>query len=186
MTSLLPPNATPAERVLESVAARSVNLPVLVDQLWNPATCPAALLPWLAWGLSVDEWDDSWTEATKRAVIAASVDLHRRKGTVASIRRALQAAGLGDATLIERAGRKFYDGSLTHNGAADHSEPDHWAEYRVILTRPLSIAQGQMARRIIEASAPVRCHLKTLDFTDVPNLYNGAIRHDGSFTYGAV
>jgi hypothetical protein len=122
----------------------------------------------------------------ERAVIAASVEVHRRKGTVGSIKRALAVAGLGDATLIERAGRKFYDGSLTHNGAADHSEPDHWAEYRVVLTRPMTIAQGQMARRIIEAAAPVRCHLKTLDFTDVPNLEDGAIRHDGAFTYGAV
>jgi phage tail P2-like protein len=186
MTSLLPPNATPAEQAIEATISRVGAVSVQVSDLWNPATCPATLLPWLAWGLSVDEWDETWTEATKRAMIAASVGLHRQKGTIASIRRALQAAGLGDAALIERAGRKFYNGMLTHDGAADHAEPDHWAEYRVVLMRPLSIAQGLMARRIIEASAPVRCRLKTLDFTDVPNLENGAIRHDGSFTYGAV
>ncbi len=182
----LPAGAGRAEKALAQGVISAFAFDIPNAHLWNPATCPAALLPWLAWALSVDEWDDTWTEATKRAVVAASVEVHRRKGTVGSIKRALAVAGLGDATLIERAGRKFYDGSLTHNGATDHSEPDHWAEYRVVLTRPLSIAQGQMARRIIEASAPVRCHLKTLDFTDVPNLENGAILHDGSFTYGAV
>lgn len=180
----LPAEAGRAEKALARGVIGAFGFPVDNALLWNPATCPAALLPWLAWALSVDEWDNGWTESTKRAVVAASFALHRKKGTVGSIRRALQTAGLGDATLIERAGRKFYDGTVTHDGASDHSSPDHWAEYRVVLARPLSIAQSQIARRIIEATAPARCHLKSLDFTDVSNLESGAIRHDGTFTYG--
>lgn len=98
---LLPPNASPAEIALsEASEARFAALPVPVDQLWHPATCPASHLPWLAWACSVDHWDDTWPEATQRAVIAASYSVHRRKGTVGAVRRALAAAGF-DARLIE-------------------------------------------------------------------------------------
>ncbi|TKA96910.1 phage tail protein I, partial [Cereibacter changlensis] len=57
MTSILPPNATKAERAFEAALAALCDLPVPVGQLWSPETCPAALLPWLAWALSVDDWD---------------------------------------------------------------------------------------------------------------------------------
>lgn len=30
--------------------------PVSIRELWNPDTCPANLLPWLAWSFSVDRW----------------------------------------------------------------------------------------------------------------------------------
>ncbi|MGS4945207.1 phage tail protein I, partial [Meridianimarinicoccus sp. RP-17] len=69
--SLLPPNATPVERGFEAAGARITALPVPVRDTWNPATCPATLLPWLAWALSVDNWDPTWTEGQQRAVIAA-------------------------------------------------------------------------------------------------------------------
>ena len=184
--SLLPVTAGRAELSLEQIGARVEAFEDHIRPLWNPDTCPSYLLPWLAWTLSVDEWSPSWTDATKRNVIRASVQVHRRKGTVGAIKRAMIAAGLGDAVLIERFGRQFYDGTISHDGAVDHSEPDHWAEYRVILTRPLSIAQAGQARRIIEASAPLRCHLKALDFTAVSNTENGAIRHDGTFSYGVA
>ncbi|MCD9124037.1 phage tail protein I, partial [Cupriavidus sp. UGS-1] len=50
MTSLLPPNATPLERNLATVGAEAIaGVPVPLRDLWNPATCPPALLPFLAW-----------------------------------------------------------------------------------------------------------------------------------------
>ncbi|HNM43794.1 phage tail protein I [Plasticicumulans sp.] len=95
MSSLLPPHASPLERALEAVAGARIEA-VEVERLralWTPADCPAPLLPWLAWALSVDEWDADWSEATQRAVIAASVEVHRRKGTLGAVRRALAATG---------------------------------------------------------------------------------------------
>lgn len=93
--TLLPPNASPLERALESVAADRIEAieTERVRTLWTPANCPTPLLPWLAWALSVDEWDADWSEATQRAVIAASVEVHRRKGTLGAVRRALAATG---------------------------------------------------------------------------------------------
>jgi phage tail P2-like protein len=93
MSDLLPPNALPSERALALATARVGDVPVPIGALHNPATCPAALLPWLAWAESVDEWDPAWTTAQKRAVIAASRMVHEKKGTVGAIRLAIEALG---------------------------------------------------------------------------------------------
>ncbi len=79
-TSLLPPNATPLERALEQ-GVRIVGLETPADVIDDPLACPAELLPWLAWGLSVDSWDADWSEAMKRQVVADSIAFHRIKGT---------------------------------------------------------------------------------------------------------
>ena len=80
-SSLLPPNATPLERGLEAGTTRLGAVEAPVAPLLDPWTCPIDLLPWLAWGLSVDSWDADWSEATKRAAVANSIELHRMKGT---------------------------------------------------------------------------------------------------------
>lgn len=87
---LLPPNSFALENAVEVVAGvRFDDLPVPVGDVWNPADCPAHLLPWLAWGVSIDIWDSSWTEATKRDAIAGAIDEQRRKGTRAAVRKTL-------------------------------------------------------------------------------------------------
>jgi phage tail P2-like protein len=91
MPDLLPPNATIQERAISLSVDRLPTVPI--KTLWTPATCPEAQLPWLAWALSVDEWDAAWPIETKREVIAASIEQHRKKGTVGALRRALQRLG---------------------------------------------------------------------------------------------
>ncbi|HCP9204471.1 TPA: phage tail protein I [Escherichia coli] len=56
-------------------------------------TCPANLLPWLAWSFSVDRWDDKWPEAIKRAVIRDAYFIHCHKGTIGAIRRVVEPLG---------------------------------------------------------------------------------------------
>lgn len=91
---LLPPNATPAERRLATVAASACDLPVeVLRTLWDPHTCPAWRLPSLAAERSVDRWDENWPEATKRKVIANTPFVHRHKGTVGALRRAVDPLG---------------------------------------------------------------------------------------------
>jgi len=92
--SLLPANSTALERAIEAAQARLADVPVPVDQLWDPWRCPAELLPWLAWAWSVDEWDPTWPEEVRRRVIAAAPEVHRRKGTRAAVERALRAIGV--------------------------------------------------------------------------------------------
>lgn len=88
--NLLPPNSTPLERAFDSLELETLGeLPVPVGTVWSPAACPAELLPWLAWSLSIDIWDSAWSESQKRAAIASAIDDQRRKGTRAALRRAL-------------------------------------------------------------------------------------------------
>ncbi|WP_317233337.1 phage tail protein I [Stenotrophomonas maltophilia] len=90
--NLLPPNATQAERALAR-AAVTRPLPVDITALWDADRCPAALLPWLAWALSVDEWKAYWPEAVKRARVRAAIAIQRRKGTWGSVRDVVAAFG---------------------------------------------------------------------------------------------
>ncbi|HDK0050179.1 TPA: phage tail protein I [Escherichia coli] len=91
--SLLPPSSGEFMRCVERGTARLSALPVSLNQLWDPDTCPAALLPYLAWALSVDRWDRSWAEKTKRQVIRDAWEIHRHKGTIAAIRRVVEPFG---------------------------------------------------------------------------------------------
>mgnify|MGYP001046260601 CR=1 FL=1 len=91
--SVLPPNASPQMRALEQAVA----VPPLPDRTirdyWDPDRCPEYLLPWLAWSFSVDNWDAGWPIAVRRAVIASSIEIHRRKGTLAAVEQAISAFG---------------------------------------------------------------------------------------------
>lgn len=91
MNSLLPPNATRLERALEAGVrlASPIDAAALAEAIDDPMIVPAFLLPWLAYGESVDAWDADWTEADKRAAIANSIAFHRRKGTRASVETVL-------------------------------------------------------------------------------------------------
>lgn len=92
--SLLPPNATPLERCIERVfAARLAALDTGIAAATDPATCPPAFLPWLAWQRSVDQWSPDWPTAIKRAVVADSLRLHRIKGTRGAVEQAVKSFG---------------------------------------------------------------------------------------------
>lgn len=96
------PDGVPRERALlaAELARLARKKPEVIATIWDPWACPAALLPWLAWALSVDVWDPAWSEAKKRKVIAASPLVHRLKGTVGAIKRALAAFDV-DARIVE-------------------------------------------------------------------------------------
>jgi len=90
---LLPTGSTTLEVAAAEACAAIEQIPVPLRQLWNPRTCPAELLPYLAWAWSVDRWDTGWSEATKRSVVASSAALHRHKGTLGAVRRVVEPLG---------------------------------------------------------------------------------------------
>lgn len=92
--SLLPINATEQERALELASGKLADLPVEIGKLWNPDDCPESLLPWLAWALSIDEWDSQWSVETRRQQIKNAAFTHRHKGTVGSVKKALASLGV--------------------------------------------------------------------------------------------
>lgn len=93
MFDLLPPNATPIERRLAQTLAAIDDIPVPLRELVKPGSIPAALLPWLAWQLGVDHWQDYWPEHVKRARVAAAIPIARKKGTAAAVREAVATFG---------------------------------------------------------------------------------------------
>lgn len=86
--SILPPNARNPERAIEAAMRAEIDL-AAVGTLWNPTTCPADVLPFLAWGLSISHWNPDWSEAEKRAAVADAIPFHQRKGTRAAVEEIL-------------------------------------------------------------------------------------------------
>lgn len=94
MSDLLPSNASDQERAISEAIERAGAVPVVVREVWNPDTCPSAILPWLAWAFSLDEWNPNWSDEQKRGAIKAGIAVHQRKGTIGALRAALNGLGL--------------------------------------------------------------------------------------------
>ncbi|MBY6244109.1 phage tail protein I, partial [Methylosinus sp. Sm6] len=86
--ALLPPDSSDPWEIAQSLtsAARRPLDADIIRRVWNPATCPEELLPYLAWGLGFEIWDDDWPEAKKREIVANIWRYKRRKTTLAGIR----------------------------------------------------------------------------------------------------
>lgn len=185
--TLLPPSATAFERALDqSAGARIAALPSLVASLWNADTCPAILLPYLAWALSVDEWNDDWGEDWKRAVIKESRLIHQQKGTLAAIRRALAAIGQPDATIIERGNYVRRNGVALRDGSRQRMGAGGWSTYRVVLNSPTTVDQAQQIKRLLAAVQRNCITLTAIDFRAATIRRNGAHLRNGAYTRGVV
>lgn len=183
----MPPNSTKLERALEQVAANALDLPVIIKQLHNPDTCPTVLLPWLAWSLSVDEWDKDWSEENQRQTIKDSRQIHRQKGTKASIRRILASIGFNNVRINAGLDAGHYNGRIKYDGSHYYADDVlHGTFYRVFLSQPITIQQAALIRRMLANTAPARCALKALHFEQAQATFNAAIKYDGKFTYGVV
>jgi phage tail P2-like protein len=91
---LLPSSVSPLERELARLSRHLDAVdPAVIETLWDASTCPAILLPHLAWALSLDVWDDAWPEATKRQAIAEAPAIHRLKGTRSAVDRVMRLLG---------------------------------------------------------------------------------------------
>lgn len=93
MSSLLPTGSSQLERRAADACSGISGLSVPLRDLWNPELCPVKFLPYLAWAFSVDRWDEKWTPAEKRQAVKDAFYIHRRKGTVAAIRRVIENLG---------------------------------------------------------------------------------------------
>lgn len=88
--SLLPPNATYLERVLEAAREHGIE-PEVIRGVADSARCPPHFLPWLGWSLKVEGWEAANTEEQQRGLIREAIPIHKTKGTVGAIRRVLRA-----------------------------------------------------------------------------------------------
>lgn len=92
--SLLPSNRSEWATALSETGAARYPLPAeLVASVWSPADCPVHILPYLAWALSVDLWDDTWPETLKREACRRALELHRLKTTLAGVKAHVELVG---------------------------------------------------------------------------------------------
>ena len=100
-TTLLPANASELLKDLENTTLRSTTLEALNKDILNPDLAPDVILPWLAFAVSVDDWSDNWTEEIKRNVIRSSIEVHKKKGTIGALRKALESFNYENITVEE-------------------------------------------------------------------------------------
>lgn len=92
-SSILPPGSTALEKALEQVAAHLLDMPVAIRAVRSADTCPIELLPWEAWGRSLDNWSADWSAPVKRERVRQAIPIARQKGTAASVRSVVQSFG---------------------------------------------------------------------------------------------
>jgi phage tail P2-like protein len=147
MNSLLPSNSTQLERALEAAFYEKTIVPLRT--LYNAATCPVHLLPYLAWAWSVDRWDYRWSEATKRAAIKASYYIHAHKGTIGAMRRVVEPLGY----LIE---------IIEWFNMVPEGVPGTFALKVGVLDTGITEEMYQELERLIDDAKPVTRHLTSL------------------------
>lgn len=169
MSELLPPSSTPLERALANTVAKVSTLPTPARDLWNPDTCPVELLPWLAWAFSLDDWDVTWTEAQQRAAVKASYSVHRYKGTIGSVKDALQALGLGVQV------QEWFN-------QIPAGDPYTYKLLLEVNQYGVSLAQLETIQAVVENAKNLRSHMTTLDLTVASNamVYIGAVAMSGN------
>lgn len=98
--SLLPASSSRLMHVLaETLDDRLTAIPVPGPEVVRPETAPESIVPFLAWGWSVDLWDMDWPIETKRQITADALEMHRLKGTEAGIRRYLAYTAAKDVSM---------------------------------------------------------------------------------------
>jgi len=116
MTSLLPPNRSPLETAIsETIAARFPRPTPAVRTVFDPMACPAELLPFLAWHLSIDLWDDRWDELKKRQVCRDALKLHALKTTLAGIKAHVALTGAEVVKAIRPPAKTFLYPAMTED-----------------------------------------------------------------------
>ena len=101
LSSLLPSNATKLMRDLEYVSRAISNLPMGGRNVASADLAHAATLPWLGWAAALDAWSENWGDEVKRKFIKSSFAVHRTKGTIGAMRRAISAFGWADIKVTE-------------------------------------------------------------------------------------
>lgn len=166
MNSLLPTGSTQLERNAAEACAGISDLKVPLRDLWNPDTCPVKFLPYLAWARSVDRWDESWPEATKRAVVKAAFILHQHKGTMGAVRRAIIPLG------FEISPTEWWETG---------DEPGTWRAIVDVLDKGITEAMYDELERLIDTAKPRSRHLISLAIRlkTIAMLYVGAANYLG-------
>ena len=158
---------------------------------YNPKTCAAKLLPFLAKTYLSPWWDELWSEKVKREWIVNLPLLHKRMGTVWSIRKALEITGLSTeenpAVIKEGLNGIFADGQYLADGLiyASVEGSKFRFRYMIFLSIAITTNRAKRARQLIESFAPVQTFLVALVFKNTLEA-NGLKIANGKYNAGAI
>ncbi|HCD7748142.1 TPA: phage tail protein I [Serratia marcescens] len=196
MNSLLPPGSSQLERRAAEACASISDLNVPLRDLWNPARCPVKFLPYLAWAFSVDRWDEKWTAAEKRKAVTDAFYIHRRKGTVAAIRRVIEAMGfsMSIAEWWEVADpRGTFRLTIDVNDVGITDEIVRELERLIGDARPVSrhiaglniktVTRGKIYSAVASYCGEILTVYPAGKTPDIPLYYDGKIKHSGHYFY---
>lgn len=190
IASILPPSIAADPTMVAASTTLDTLLRETTDRIAELATMSriaeldSPILDHLAWQFHVDTWPDTMTVAGKRATVANGLRIHRRKGSVWSVREALRSLGYTEVVLYEgaqlladwtAAGGELLDGAGVLDGESTLSAPGanfawvptHWAEYAIGMDITDSEFNRAEQRVIMDAAArvaPVRCKMIGLRF----------------------
>lgn len=169
--TLLPPNATELQRDIDkSVATRLGNIEVPNKWLMNPDKCPEKVLPWLAWAVSVDVWNNTWAEDIRRSVIQSSIEVHQKKGTTGALKMALSSFKFDNVKIEE-----WFD----YGG-----DPYTFRVFIEIVSESFDINDLTEVYAVIQRTKNARSHLKILKAVLCNNSVNPYV--GASLTSGEV
>lgn len=139
-------------------------------------TLDSSTLHHLAWQHDVDI--DGMSAVQQRKAVQEAIALHRRRGTVWAIRRALEWRGFCSVSVSEGSTSDLlHNGMWTHNGNETHGgDLTHWASFRVAAVTGTSF-DGRRLLRVIDRAKNVRSKLigvevrieLAMHFSDVPD-----------------
>lgn len=181
--SMTPPLARDERfRLLAQLTGRLQDLDLTPLLVYLIDLTEVSALPWLAEQLSLtgdNGWSLAESDSARRAMLKNAIELHRYKGTPWSVREVIRRLGFGEVELKEGG-----DGLDPHI-AAQFPKETLWAVYRVMLRQPITNDQARLLRRTLDAFAPARCALASLDFTAAAIRYNNTVNYDGSYNHGS-
>lgn len=188
MANLLPTHYSEHEKNLEAVGESVIDR--IMENLWSgrlhdPMTIPAKFLFALGKYRGIEYWWQNISEEEHRSLIAEFPMIKRRRGTLWSVKQALNVID-PNGHVVEGDYQYKRDAMITRNGLAQHGTASHWAEFVVIASKPMINAQATQLRGLIESVAPERSRLIRIDYTAVANIRNGAIMRDGNYNRGAA
>ncbi|MCH9780616.1 MAG: hypothetical protein K0U36_04950 [Alphaproteobacteria bacterium] len=190
MTTILPRHATPLEQAVDALAhdrllgdgsALHANLVRDARNITGGAAeVPAAVLPWLAWGLNSFAWADGNSDPANRAAVAEGLTSNARKGSIGQVEGGVVdiladyiATNPGTfVALVEQTDAENYDGVRTHAGqdldfVYDGAEPyganaSAWYHFTIEVLYPNGAPSPQPThdaalQAFLAKSIPVRC-----------------------------
>ncbi|MEW5833051.1 MAG: phage tail protein [Campylobacterota bacterium] len=188
MANLIPQHYTDRERKLDLICEAVFER--IMGSLWtgrlhDPMTCDARFLFAVGKYYGVEYWWQNITEEEHRAIIAAFPMIKRRRGTLWSVKQALN--------VIDKYGRITegdfqykHDGIVFRDGSVQRGYASHWAEFVIVASRAISNAQGLQLRKLMESVAPARSRLIRIDYTIAALTRNGTFFRNGTYNRGAA